>query len=136
MTSEKGRAVILFRILTSVAVAAGLSLGCNGPSPPDPSDPEVARGILQKALDSWKRGETPDAHMQSESVVVIEAAWKKGGKLTDYEIQNETEHAGYDVRFKVKLVVQEAGGAAKKQNALYNVCTTPKLVVKRAEGGW
>lgn len=135
MTDERGLSVILFRTLASLAVAAGLSLGCNGPSPPDPSDPEVARGILQKALDSWKRGETPDAHMQSASVVVIEAAWKKGGQLNDYEIQSETEHAGYDVRFKVKLVVQEAG-AAKKQNALYNVCTTPKLVVKRAEGGW
>jgi len=121
---------------TLIAAAVGLVLGCGGPSPPDPSDPEVGRGLLQKALESWKRGETPDAHMQADSVIVSEAAWKKGGRLLDYEIQSETEHAGFDVRLKVKLTVQEPGGAPKKQNALYNVCTTPRLVVKRAEGGW
>ena len=118
-------------------VAAGLLIGCNGPSPPDPSDPAAGRALLEKSLEAWKRGDTVDAFKQAEpSLTVIEWSWKKGGKLVNYEIQNDPEHFGYDVRFKVKLTVQEPGGSAKQQKALYNVCTTPALVVKRAEGGW
>lgn len=114
----------------------GLALGCNGPSPPDPSDAEVGRGLLQNALDGWKRGDTMDAYQSSSSVVVVDPAWKKGGKLKDFEIQSDTTHSGLDVQFKVKLNVQDNGGAAKTQKVMFLVCTTPRKVVMRGEGGW
>jgi hypothetical protein len=120
-----------------VGLAAAFAIGCSGHSPPDPSDPAAGRDLLQKSLDAWKRGDTHEAFSQSApSLTVIESAWKNGGKLVDYEISGDHESAGYDVRFKVTLNVQDKSGSPKKQKALYNVCTTPSLVVKRAEGGW
>lgn len=110
--------------------------GCAGPSAPDPSDPEVGRGLLQNALEAWKRGDTMDAYTQSSSVIVVDPAWKKGGKLHDFEIQSDTTHEGFDVRFKVGLNVQEPPGGPKKQKVVFLVSTTPRKVVLRGEGGW
>ena len=124
-------------VLFGVFVALGL--GCSSaPSAPDPSDPESGRELLNKALDAWKRGDSHEAYKQAApSVTVIEPAWKSGTKLIDYEIAAGHEPAGYNVRFKVTLNQQDAGGGSpKKQKVLYNVCTTPALVVNRAEGSW
>jgi len=118
-------------------LALALALGCSGRSPPDPSDPAAGRELLEKALDAWKRGETREAYKQTApSVTVIEHAWKPESKLIGYEIDPENSASGYDVRFKVTLTVQDSSGKPTKQKALYNVCTTPALVVKRAEGSW
>lgn len=110
-------------------------LGC-GSSSPDPSDPEVGRGLLQETLDAWKRGDALEAYQGSSSVVVIDPAWKKGGQLSDFEIQGDSTHSGFDVQFKVKLNMKNAGGAAKTQKALFLVSTTPRKVVMRGEGSW
>lgn len=115
-----------------------LGLGCSSaPRAPDPSDPDSGRQLLKEALEAWKRGDSYDAYKQTvPSVTVIEPAWKSGSKLIDFEIATESEFAGYDVRLKVTLNQQDASGSPKKQKALYNVCTTPAKVVKRAEGSW
>jgi hypothetical protein len=124
----------VFAIFCSVVM---LALGCTGQSPPNPSDPAAGKELLEKALDAWKRGESHEAYKQSTpSITVIEHAWKSGAKLIDFEIAGDYESAGYDVRFKVTLNLIDKGGSPKKQKALYNVCTTPALVVKRAEGSW
>lgn len=131
------RGVHLRLAVAAFGVLAAFGLGCTGPTPPDPSDPGAGKELLRTALDAWKRGETHEGFQQSNSsLTVVEPAWKAGTKLIDYEIEAEHETSGYDVRFKVTLHQKDPNGPPKKQNAIYNVCTTPAHVVKRAEGSW
>jgi hypothetical protein len=119
-----------------IGSAFGLLLGCTGPTPPNPSDPAVGRETLQKALEAWKRGDSHEAYQKSTpDVTVVERTWQKGSKLPDFEIAGDSAPAGYDVQFKVKLTVQDAAGKPTKQKAVYNVSTTPAIVVVRMEGG-
>ena len=67
------------------------------------------------------------------SAVLAAAAGSNRGRRALFDAA--VKAAGYDVRFKVALDLQ-TGSASRKQKALYNVCTTPALVVKRAEGSW
>ena len=125
-------------LLAFAAAAIGLASGCSGPSAPDASDPEVGRALLKQTLEAWKRGESIDVYRQTATdVEVLDRAWRKGAGLVEFEIQSDSVAAGYDVQFKVALTVQDSGSASpKKQKALFNVSTRPRLVVSRAEGGW
>jgi hypothetical protein len=119
------------------AAVCGLGLGLAGCNPPrpDPSDATVGRETLKNALDAWKKGDTLDAYRQAApSVTVAERQWQKGTKLLDYEIDGDGQPDGFDVQFKVKLSVQDAGKKSSEK-AIYNVSTTPRLVVVRGEGG-
>lgn len=120
----------------AVVCAAGLGVfGC-GPSRPDPSDPAVGRDTLKGVLDAWKGGDTPDGYKQkAPTITVAERQWKLGLKLLDYEIDGDGKADGFDVQFKVKLTVQDAAGKKTQERAVYNVSTTPKLVVLRYEAG-
>ena len=124
--------------MTAWAVVCGVGLGVLGcgPSRPDPSDPALGRETLTGVLDAWKSGETPDGYKQAApTVTVAERQWKLGLKLLDYEIDGDGKADGFDVQFKVKLTVQDAAGKTTKERAVYNVSTTPKLVVVRYEAG-
>lgn len=120
------------------AVVCGVGLGVFGcgPSRPDPSDPALGRDTLRGALDAWKGGATPDGYKQTApAVTVAERQWKQGFKLLDYEIDGDAKPDGFDVQFRVKLTVQDAAGKKTQERAVYNVSTTPKLVVVRYEAG-
>ncbi|MFO0799808.1 MAG: hypothetical protein U0804_20235 [Gemmataceae bacterium] len=120
----------------AVVCGVGLGvLGC-GPSRPNPSDPALGRDTLKGVLDAWKAGGTPDAYQQANpAVTVAERHWKQGTKLLDYEFDGDGKPDGFDVQFKVKLTVQDAAGKKSQDRAVYNVSTTPKLVVVRYEAG-
>jgi hypothetical protein len=120
----------------TVVCGVGLGvLGC-GPSRPDPSDPALGRETLTGVLDAWKNGETVDGYKQAApAVTVAERQWKLGLKLLDYAIDGDGKADGFDVQFKVKLTVQDAAGKKTQERAVYNVSTTPKLVVVRYEAG-
>ena len=109
--------------------------GC-GQSPPCPSDPALGRDTLRGALDAWKKGETLDGYRRSApAVTVAERQWRQGLKLLSYEIDGDGKPDGFDVRFRVKLSLQDGGGKPSQERAVYNVRTTPRLVVVRTEAG-
>lgn len=127
------RVLVLLRLMPGCVVA--VALGC-GPSPPQPSDPAAGRDTLRGVLDAWKRGDTPDDYQRANpAVAVAERQWRQGAKLLDYEIDGDAKADGYDVQYKVRLTVRDAAGRESREKAVYNVSTTPRLVVVRYEAG-
>lgn len=125
------------RTLILIGISAGLAgvLGCEK-SPPSASDPALGRETLHSALAAWKKGDSIDAYKQAvPSVTVVDKYWQKGSKLLDFELTGDGAPDGYDVQFKARLTTQEADGKPSKKTAIFNVSTTPALVIVRMEPG-
>lgn len=120
------------RRLFLVALFGFVAAGC-GPATPNASDPAVGRQTLQNALDAWKKGDTFDAYkLAAPAVTVVDRQWKDGAKLVGYEIAPDATPDGYDVQYQVKLDLKDAAGRPSAAKAVYNVSTTPALVIVRA----
>jgi hypothetical protein len=115
--------------------AMGLAaLGGCGPTAAKQADPDAARQALRQALESWKKGETPDSlKSASPPVVVVDRDWRRGARLLDYELSDTPAPNGFDQRFTVSITLEE-DGRKKIQKVAFNVATHPKRVVVRAEG--
>lgn len=121
----------------TILFAAGclILLGCER-STPSPSDPALARETLNNALAAWKKGDSHEAYKQAApNVTVVDRYWQKGVKLLEYELPAEGSPDGYDVQFRAKLTTQEPDGKSGKKTAIFNVSTTPALVIVRLEPG-
>ena len=115
-------------LLVAACAAAG---GCGGPQQ---ADPAAARQALTKALDTWKAGGTPESlATATPPITAVDPSWKKGVKLLDYQVADQTSAAGYDLHFTVTLTVEDEKGKKKQQRVGYDVATAPKLVVVRAD---
>jgi hypothetical protein len=113
-----------------------LALVCLGGCGPagKPADAGTARSTLERALDAWKGGTALEDFRESSGVAVVDWQWGKGtNKLVKYSIEGESKSAGFDLRFKVKLSIQDKDGKTSEQNSSYTVGTNPKLVVVRDE---
>ncbi len=127
MRSYVSRWVILTLVL------AGL---CSCQGKPPPADASTARATLQRFLDAWKAGTTPDAFEQtSPSVAVVEPLWKEGSRLLSYDLDGSEMPAGFDLCFSVKLSLVDPEGTKSEQKASYTVSTSPALVIVRGEEG-
>jgi len=118
-----------------LALAGGLMAlgGCNSAAPSQ-ADPEAARQALRQALESWKKGEAPDAlQAASPPLVVVDRDWRRGVRLLDYELSEPPALNGFDQRFTVSITLEDAG-RTKSQKVAFNVATHPKRVVVRADG--
>ena len=110
-----------------------LAIGC-GPPQASPSDPELAKALLEETLDAWKQGATiAEIREQTPPVYVAEDIWLSGSKLQDYQLVDEGERFGTNIRFHVKLKVAGSRGAAKQRNVSYLVTTTPALTIARED---
>jgi hypothetical protein len=123
------RSIVFLPVLL---VLVGL-VGCGAKA--QPADSSTARNTLQRALDAWKAGESPEDFQKSGSVTVSEPLWDKGTRLVKYDLQDKEEPAGFDLRFTVKLSLEDGSGKKFEQKAFYTVSTSPALVIVRAEGG-
>lgn len=107
--------------------------GC-GPPMAAPSDPERAKALLEETLDAWKQGATiAEIREQTPPVYVVEDIWRSGAKLQDYELVDDGERFGTNIRFQVKLKYAASHRAAKQMNVNYLVTTTPALTIAREE---
>jgi hypothetical protein len=112
------------------ALALLAQLGCEGKR--QPTDAAHARSTLQRALDAWQSGEQFDAFGQSSPPVSInEPLWEKGTRLTKYDLQSTEKSSGFDKQFSVKLSLEDGSGKKFQEDAVYNVSTTPNLVIVR-----
>jgi hypothetical protein len=122
---------MLRSLLLCVAFA---SVGCSGSNTPSASDPAAGKETLRKVLDAWKGGESYATFKAANpSLTVVILPWEKGVKLTEYTIDDKSDMNGYDVKFTVRETTSDGKKAGEK--ATYNVSTTPKVVVIRAEPG-
>lgn len=110
-------------------IASGCSKGFDNA----PVDVSLARETLQKALDSWKKGDKVDA-LQSATppIYVIDMEWQGGSALKDYEIVGPGEAKDAHLMCQVKLTVRAPGsGKETKKEQTYVISTAPNLTVSR-----
>ena len=112
------------------AAVALLALGCRGG--PAPVDASAARDALKAALDSWKRGEKPDALRKgSPAIYVIDQEWQDGATLTDYRLAGDGEEKDAHLYCRVSLTVRPPRGAEVTREVTYIVSTSPNRTVSR-----
>ena len=116
-----------------VGPAALLGSGCSSGINNEPVDAAVARDTLQKALESWKKGDKVDALQQaSPPIYVIDMEWQGGATLKEYEIVGAGEAKDAHLLCKVKLTVRGPGGGKEvKKEQTYVISTAPNLTVSR-----
>jgi len=107
----------------------GLS-GCGGA--PGVSDPASARSVLETVLESWKRGDSPQALRDGNPPLnVADYRWEGKYKLNAYTIAESSTAAGFDQRFSVELRLTTPKGKAAREKAKYLVATDPAVTVVR-----
>jgi len=112
---------------------ATLAAGCGG-NRPQQADRGVAREILQTALESWKKGETPTALQERDpSITVADREWARGTKLLDFQVDDKDQLFGADLRCTVRLTLDNARGQPRKKKATYSVGTNQTFTVVRED---
>lgn len=97
--------------------------GCSQETPSYPLDKELARSSVQKAMQSWVDGKTPN-DLQPD-VVVGDSAWNKGQKLVSFEILTDEEKSdGSNLHISVKRKFESS-----KSKVTYIVGTTPVVTI-------
>jgi hypothetical protein len=112
-----------------MAMFLGL-FGCGGA--PVASDPASARSVLETVLESWKRGDSPQALRDGTPPLnVADYRWEGKYKLNAYTIAESSAAAGFDQRFSVDLRLTTPKGKASREKAVYHVATSPAIAVVR-----
>jgi hypothetical protein len=110
-----------------------LALGCSRGFDNAPVEVALARETLQKALDSWKKGDKVDAlQTANPPIYVIDMEWKGGSSLKEYEIVGPGEAKDAHLMCPVKLTTRAPGtGKETKKDLTYIISTAPNLTVSR-----
>jgi hypothetical protein len=107
------------------------TLACAGctPSLPPMTDPKDARAALETALDTWKRGESPQTLKErTPPIQFADLNWDKGARLLKYEIATE-EQRGLGMRITVKLSLEGKDGKRRDATTVYTAETQPKIII-------
>jgi hypothetical protein len=120
-------------LVGALALSALLLPGCR-------KDPAVklrakAEAAVEKALDAWARGESPEKFAQSGQLIrVTEPDWQAGVRLVSSLIsettqsQDKPEH----VRCRVALSLQDRKGKKAEKEVEYDVEVGDTIVIARA----
>ncbi len=119
-----------------LCVLGGLALagsGCSSGFNNAPVDAALARETLQKAFESWKKGEQVDALQQASPPIYMIAMedWRSGASLKDYEILGPGEEKDAHLVCQVKLTIRGPGGKETKSQQTFMISTAPNLTVSR-----
>jgi hypothetical protein len=122
--------ILAFAFFTA---ASAFLAGCNsGPQRAGPVDVELARESLRMALDSWKRGEPPDALRDgSPSITAQDMDWKAGYALVAYEIRGDEREDAANLHCPVQLTLRDQQGREVKKQVTYVIGTDPVITVFR-----
>ena len=118
--------MLMFRLppggLLSVLLVFGLC-GCSQETPSHPLDQELARASIQKAMQAWVEGKTPE-DLQPE-IVVGDQAWEQGKKLVSFEIVSSAETSdGSNLHIPVKRKFDSS-----ESEVTYIVGTSPVITI-------
>jgi hypothetical protein len=87
---------------------------------------------LRTALDTWRRGDHPDALRDgSPAVHVNDPDWLAGYRLTGYQIANDGDRSGIDLAYRVVLTLRDPAGKPVQKKTEYVVGTSPVLTIVR-----
>lgn len=115
-----------------LAGIACLTAGCSGGAPNAPVDAAAAQDALKAALDSWKRGDKPDALQKaSPPVFVIDPEWQAGAVLKDYRLAGDGKPMDANLHCPVTLTVRAPNGTEATREVTFIVSTAPNRTVSR-----
>lgn len=115
---------ILARRGLCAAVVLTIAGGCA--SPKYEARPDVAKALLERVLDDWKKGVTVDALRQEKPpIYVADERWMGGASLTSYTIR-DGQPFGPSMRYVVAL---EGPPPVGSREVVYLVSTEPALSV-------
>ena len=98
----------------------------------DPVDAGRAREVLQAALESWKRGEPPEAlRKRSPPITVQDMDWEAGSRLVDFRVVGAGQSEDANLRCPVRLTLRDPQGRATEKSVTYLVGTSPVPTVFR-----
>jgi len=120
------------RFLTLLLLATFAFCGCAKNKPK--ANPDVARETLRVALDSWKKGQPPDAlNDRDPPILVTDHEWRGGFALLEYKIAAKDQLFGSDLRCQVELSLQNPKGKTISKKATYSVGTNRVLTIVRED---
>ena len=118
--------------LAAVVAILGSATGCGG-GPPEPADSDAARSALERALEAWQAGGTPDSLKQEQPPIAIsDDQWAAGAKLIKFRIEPGDRPAGADRVYAVTLWFEDKRGKGKQKVVEYIIGTGSTLVVSRS----
>jgi hypothetical protein len=93
----------------------------------------VAREVLVEVLDSWKKGDPPEASLRrSPPIRVTDEEWTAGARLLDYRVDADGREIVGEQSFPLTLTL-EARGQRLTRKVEYHVVTDRTLAVFRQE---
>ena len=98
--------------------------GCSqGNTPSHPLDQELARASVQKAMQTWVDGKTPEN--LKPDIVVGDPSWQLGDKLVSFEIVTKEETSDGS---NLHIVVKQKFDSSESQ-VTYIVGTSPVVTI-------
>ena len=99
-----------------------------------PSNSEVARTALAKALDCWRLRITPEELLKAQpAITVSDPDWRAGHRLVEFQLQSGEQTLGTSIHWPVKLRVVQANGNEQWLDVTYIVSTDPSIHISRQE---
>lgn len=122
---------IRFCVLAAVLLAVAMP-GCAKNDPKKNQD--KAEKALERVLDSWTRGESPDKYAGADQAIqASDPDWKAGCRLLSFltiESKQGTEGPGH-VQCRVSLSLQDQKGKRFEKDVDYDVKMGDKTVIAR-----
>jgi hypothetical protein len=105
--------------------------GCGQPVA-EAVDPDQAKQALRTALDAWKGGKTSaELEAQQPSIIMNESDWTGGSRLLDFTMDEAGRLDGRQVRWVVRIKLQDRSGKVTERKANYIIDTVPRIVIVR-----
>jgi hypothetical protein len=123
------------RALHPFALVCGLiiSAGCGGIPAPQTADADEAQGVLERVLESWKKGERAESlKTAAPSIVAWDPRWERGDRLSKFELQGPGTPSGAERKFRVALWLTNAKSKEAREVVNFKVGTAPVITVLRA----
>ena len=116
----------------AVALSSLLGQGCGNGAPTQPG--ERAEALVERILDAWSRGESPDAFAgPNEQVQATDSDWKAGWRLLSFlsiEAKPSPEAPGH-FRCRVALSLRDPKGKKVDKEVVYDVQVGQTSVISR-----
>lgn len=107
--------------VTALAVLLATASGCGRSV--SQKELDRARNAVDDGLRAWQQGERPESLLRHDPPIQFrDDDWKKGLRLTDYEIKNADGSAGdLTPRCQVRLTLQDRRGKKVEKSVVYNI---------------
>jgi hypothetical protein len=95
------------------------------------ADTAEADKALRTALEAWKGGKSQgDLEKERPSIIMNEDDWRVGKRLLDFQLLAGSL-SGRQVRWRVRITLQDKDNKPVEREATYIIDTTPRIVIVR-----